>query len=85
MTFAPTSRLSPGDFQIVQLLAGGVTNPDIATVIGKTEQAVKNNLRHVYDTTGMSNTMQRSMTIGVLKPGQAPPQNIAGATGGQVD
>jgi hypothetical protein len=31
-----------------------------------------------------ANTMQLLMTLGVLKPGQAPPASIAGATGGQV-
>jgi DNA-binding NarL/FixJ family response regulator len=61
MTFVPSSRLSPRELRIVQLLADGMKNPDIATVIGTTEDVVKNDLRHIYNTTGMDNRVELAL------------------------
>jgi DNA-binding NarL/FixJ family response regulator len=61
MTIVPSSRLSPKELRIVQLLTDGMTNPDIANAIGTTEQTVKNNLRHIYDTTGMDNRVELAL------------------------
>lgn len=61
MTIVPSTRLSPRELRIVQLLTDGMTNPDIATMIGTTEQAVKNNLRRIYDRTGMDNRVELAL------------------------
>jgi len=75
MTFVLPSRLSPRELRIVHLLADGMKNPDIATVIGTTEHVVKNDLRHIYDTTGMDNRVELALwymahTESTLGPGE---------------
>jgi DNA-binding NarL/FixJ family response regulator len=61
MTPVLSSRLNPKEVRIVQLVADGMKNPDIATVIGTTEHAVKNYLRHIYDETGMDNRVELAL------------------------
>jgi DNA-binding CsgD family transcriptional regulator len=61
MTLVAASRLSPRELRIVQLVADGMKNPEIAALIGATEQMVKNDLRHIYDATGMDNRVELAL------------------------
>jgi DNA-binding CsgD family transcriptional regulator len=61
MALVLSSQLTPKERRIVQLVADGMTNPDIATAIGTTEHAVKNYLRHIYDETGMDNRVELAL------------------------
>jgi DNA-binding NarL/FixJ family response regulator len=54
-------RLSPHQVRVVQSVAEGKTNSEIATAIGATQQTVKNSLRAIYDETGMDNRVELAL------------------------
>jgi DNA-binding NarL/FixJ family response regulator len=64
MTVPWTSpKLSSLELRIVQLVAEGKKNPDIAAVIGRTKHITKNRLRNIYDKTGMGNRVELAVMV----------------------
>lgn len=60
----PTTKrdlLSAKEFKIVQAVAEGCTNKDIAGQIGTTEQVVKNNLGRIFDKLGVFNRLELAL------------------------
>jgi two-component system nitrate/nitrite response regulator NarL len=51
-------QLSPREFRVVQLIADGKTNDEIAGVLGTSVHVVKNWTRKVYDKLGMHNRVE---------------------------
>jgi DNA-binding NarL/FixJ family response regulator len=56
-----TVHLTPKRERVVQLVAEGKTNSEIAAAIGTTEFAIKNYLRAIYDETGMDNRIELAL------------------------
>jgi DNA-binding NarL/FixJ family response regulator len=54
----PPSDLSPRQLQILQLLAEGLTNREIAMRLGCKENTAKKHTIHVFDRTGMSTRVE---------------------------
>jgi DNA-binding CsgD family transcriptional regulator len=55
------SDLTPKQWRMVQLLAEGHTNAEIAAKVGNRVMVVKNYLRVVYDITGMNNRLELAL------------------------
>jgi DNA-binding CsgD family transcriptional regulator len=53
--------LSPRQWRIVELLAEGHTNSEIAAKMGKSVMVIKNYLRVIYDITGMNNRLELAL------------------------
>jgi DNA-binding CsgD family transcriptional regulator len=53
--------LSPRQWRIVELLAEGYTNFEIAAKMGKSVMVIKNYLRVIYDITGMNNRLELAL------------------------
>lgn len=49
----PRDQLTQKEIQVATLVWEGLTNPDIAKVIGTSEQVVKNYLRTTFDKLGV--------------------------------
>ena len=49
----PCNRLTPRETQVAKLVAEGLTNREVANLIGTTEQVVKNYLRTTFDKLGV--------------------------------
>lgn len=47
--------------EVSKLIISGLTNSEIAMRIGRTEQSVKQMVKKIYDTSGMSNRVEFSM------------------------
>jgi DNA-binding NarL/FixJ family response regulator len=54
-------RLTPKELKIVALIVQGFKNKEIATMLGTTEQVVKNYLRNVYDKIGVSDRLELAL------------------------
>ncbi len=54
-------RLTPKELKIVALIVQGFKNKEIATLLGTTEQVVKNYLRNVYDKIGVSDRLELAL------------------------
>ena len=54
-------RLTPKELKIVALIVQGFKNREIATMLGTTEQVVKNYLRNVYDKIGVSDRLELAL------------------------
>lgn len=48
-----SNHLSKKEERIIALVAEGLMNSDIATIVGTTENMIKNHLRAIFDKTGM--------------------------------
>ena len=48
-----SNHLSQKEERIIALVAEGLMNSDIATIVGTTENMIKNHLRAIFDKTGM--------------------------------
>lgn len=55
--------MTPRQWQIAELVAEGMTNFEVAKVIGKTHWTVRNALRTIFDETGMSNRTELALWI----------------------
>jgi DNA-binding NarL/FixJ family response regulator len=53
--------LTPRQWQIVELVAEGMRNREIGQRLGLTETSIKNYLRKIYDTTGMSTRVELAL------------------------
>jgi DNA-binding NarL/FixJ family response regulator len=54
-------RLTPKEMRIVALIAQGCKNREIALRLKTTEQVIKNYLRSIYDTTGVSDRLELAL------------------------
>jgi DNA-binding NarL/FixJ family response regulator len=54
-------RLTPKELKIVALIVQGFKNKEIASLLGTTEQVVKNYLRNVYDKIGVSDRLELAL------------------------
>jgi DNA-binding NarL/FixJ family response regulator len=59
----PCQRLTTKESQVATLVWEGLTNRDIATVIGTTEQVVKNYLRTTFDKLGVWSRLELALYV----------------------
>jgi len=81
----PCDRLTQKEIQVTQLVWEGLTNREIAKLIGTTEQVVKNYLRNTFDKLGVWSRLELALYVAnhggaewknpVLQP-EAVPQPI---------
>ena len=55
------AQLTPKEMKIVALIVEGMRNKQIAAQLNTTEQVIKNQLRSVYDKTGVSDRLELAM------------------------
>ena len=59
----PRERLTAKEMQVATLVWEGLTNREIAHVIGTTEQVVKNYLRNTFDKLGMWSRLELALYV----------------------
>ncbi|HVO79174.1 MAG TPA: LuxR C-terminal-related transcriptional regulator [Terriglobales bacterium] len=59
----PRERLTAKETQIATLVWKGLTNREIAVVIGTTEQVVKNYLRNTFDKLGVWSRLELALYV----------------------
>jgi DNA-binding NarL/FixJ family response regulator len=59
----PRQRLTPKEIQVATLVWEGLTNRDIANLIGTTEQVVKNYLRATFDKLGVWSRLELALYV----------------------
>ena len=59
----PRQRLTPKEIQVANLVWDGPTNREIATLIGTTEQVVKNYLRTTFDKLGVWSRLELALYV----------------------
>jgi len=59
----PRDRLTEKEVQVATLVWEGLTNRDIAKIIGTTEQVVKNYLRNTFDKLGVWSRLELAMYV----------------------
>ena len=59
----PCDRLTGKEAQVASLVWEGLTNREIATVIGTTEQVVKNYLRNTFDKLGVWSRLELALYV----------------------
>jgi DNA-binding NarL/FixJ family response regulator len=81
----PRELLTPKEVQIAALVAEGMTNREIARIVGTTEQVVKNHLRGTFDKLGVWSRLELAMYVAShggrdwLAPARAPGPGSVGA------
>jgi len=60
---SPSDRLTTKEVQVATLVWQGLTNREIACVIGTTEQVVKNYLRNTFDKLGVWSRLELAMYV----------------------
>jgi DNA-binding NarL/FixJ family response regulator len=60
---SPREQLSAKEIQVATMVWEGRTNPEIATVLGCTEQVIKNQLRAVFDKLGVWSRLELALYI----------------------
>ena len=56
-----TRKPSPRQRQVIELVAQGLKNSEVADLIGTTEHVVKNHLRLIYDKLGLWNRVELAL------------------------
>lgn len=59
----PRDRLTPKEVQIATMVWEGLTNREIATSMGTTEQVVKNYLRNTFDKVGVWSRLELALYV----------------------
>lgn len=59
----PRDRLTGKEIQVASLVWQGLTNKDIATVLGTSEQVVKNYLRTTFDKLGVWTRLELALYV----------------------
>jgi len=59
----PSDRLTPKETQVARLVWEGLTNREIAAIIGTTEQVVKNYLRNTFDKLGVWSRLELALYV----------------------
>ena len=78
----PRERLTTKELQVAALVWQGLTNREIARVIGTTEQVVKNYLRNTFDKLGVWSRLE--LAIYVAAHGGAGWQEGLGTLAGEA-
>jgi DNA-binding NarL/FixJ family response regulator len=60
---ALTPALTPREHQIAQAIANGRSNRDIASLLGITEQTVKNHLTNIFGKVGVGSRLQLALVL----------------------
>jgi len=60
---SPREQLSPKEIIVATMVWEGLTNPQIAVILGSTEQVVKNQLRGVFDKLGVWSRLELAIYI----------------------
>ena len=56
-----TRKPSEREYRVIELVAQGLKNRDVAVAIGTTEHVVKNYLRAIYDKLGLWNRVELAL------------------------
>jgi len=59
----PCDRLTPKEVRVARLVWEGLTNREIAAMVGTTEQVVKNYLRNTFDKLGVWSRLELALYI----------------------
>src|SRR5579864_3644240 len=59
----PCDRLTAKEIQVAMLVWEGQTNREIATVVGTTEQVIKNYLRNTFDKLGVWSRLELALYV----------------------
>jgi DNA-binding NarL/FixJ family response regulator len=59
----PCDRLTAKEVQVATLVWEGLTNREIARVVGTTEQVVKNYLRNIFDKLGVWSRLELALYV----------------------
>lgn len=59
----PCDRMTAKEVQVATLVWQGLTNREIATAIGTTEQVVKNYLRNIFDKLGVWSRLELALYV----------------------
>lgn len=60
---SPREQLSPKEIEVTTLVWEGKTNPEIAALVGCTEQVIKNQLRSVFDKLGVWSRLELALYV----------------------
>ena len=60
---SPREQLSPKEIEVATMVWEGKTNPEIAGMVGCTEQVIKNQLRSVFDKLGVWSRLELALYV----------------------
>ena len=60
---SPRDQLNQREIQVATMVWEGKTNPEIAAVLGSTEQVVKNQLRGIFDQLGVWSRLELALYV----------------------
>jgi DNA-binding NarL/FixJ family response regulator len=60
---SPREQLSRKEIEVATLVWEGKTNPEIAAMVGCTEQVIKNQLRSVFDKLGVWSRLELALYV----------------------
>jgi DNA-binding NarL/FixJ family response regulator len=60
---SPRDQLNQREIQVATMVWEGKTNPEIAAVLGSTEQVVKNLLRGIFDKLGVWSRLELALYV----------------------
>jgi DNA-binding NarL/FixJ family response regulator len=60
---SPRDQLNQREIQVATMVWKGKTNPEIAAVLGSTEQVVKNQLRGIFDKLGVWSRLELALYV----------------------
>ena len=60
---SPRDQLSQKEVQVATMVWQGKTNPEIAAILGCTEQVIKNQLRTVFDKLGVWSRLELALYV----------------------
>ena len=60
---SPRDQLNQREIQVATMVWEGKTNPEIASVLGSTEQVVKNLLRGIFDKLGVWSRLELALYV----------------------
>lgn len=82
---SPRDQLNAREIQVATMVWEGKTNPEIALVLGSTEQVVKNLLRGIFDKLGVWSRLELALYVaGHGGAGWAEMQRLPSAVPGSV-
>jgi DNA-binding CsgD family transcriptional regulator len=71
---------NPREQRVIELVAQGLTNSEVARAIGTTEYVIKNNLRTIYDKLGLWNRVELALWYEARRQESRPSNKIANRT-----
>ena len=60
---SPREQLSTNEIDIATLVWQGKTNPEIASLLGTSEQVIKNHLRSIFDKLGVWSRLELALYV----------------------